>query len=216
MAISYPLSLSQFWELCHFQEYAWDLMRFEASHQRKDGKIIATRNGTPKWGGSGALRPEAHIQKSLKLSAQFGKLRGSIGTFLAYDMRRPYPLLDPLGTLLTGFSPVLYDISVDRDRIRLAGLPNGYTISTGDYISIPHDGTFVLVRAMDDSVAISGTTPLFYVEDFIPLPVNDGGAVNLIKPVCVCRLQPGGPKGVANDAGTAAGHQLSWIQERVM
>jgi len=56
---------------------------------------------------------------------------------------RPYtgPALDPGGAALGASSPNLHTISADRREIRISGLPAGYTISAGDFLSFTYSSS---------------------------------------------------------------------------
>lgn len=212
MAITYPLPLADIWDRCHFQSYNWDIMRYEGAHQYASGKQIVTRKGKPKWGGSGALRSET-INSYQTLAARFGMLKGSIGSFLAYDQRRPKPLLDP-GNALSGFTPQIHSIHADNDQVRIKGLPATYQISIGDMFSVPYgSGNYWLARAMTAATAVAGVTPMFYVEPDIPTGIVADQFATFYYPVCVCKIVTGSMKPVSNDAGRAEGLQFSWIQD---
>lgn len=66
-------------------------------------------------------------------AALINQMGGSLGTFLAWNPRRPYPKADPTGALIAGHSPTLNDVS--GNVITLHDLPAGYQISRGDKIS---------------------------------------------------------------------------------
>lgn len=213
MAIVYPLGIAAFWEKCRFLDYSWDIMRFEGAHQLTSGKIISTAKGKPRWGGAGTLRSET-ISDSLSLMAQFGMLRGSIGSFLAYDQRRPYPLLDPTGAALSGFTPQVNAIHADRDQLQVKGVPATYKLSIGDFLSIPYgSGQYYLGRLMSAATAVAGVTPYFYVEPNIPTGIVVNANINFLKPLAVMKLLPGGYKPPVNDAGRTEGIQLRFIQD---
>jgi hypothetical protein len=214
MAIVYPLGLPAIWDRCKFLSYNWDIVRFEAAQQLQSGKIIATRKGKPKWAGSGHLRTEK-IQDGVTLIAQLGMLKGSVGTFLAYDQQRPYPILDPNGAALSGFTPQVSAIHADNDQIRFKTLPSTYPLRTGDYFSINYGGGayWYLGRLMSDATAVAGVTPFAYVEPDIPAGIAVNDVVNFIKPVCAMKLVIGGLKSPTAEGIRTDGIQLSWIQD---
>lgn len=215
MSISYPLAIAEFWELCHFTEFQWEPVRYEGMQQLASGQIIVVQRGKPKWGGSGSLRPEL-IPKGLELMAKFGWLRGSLGTFGAYDQRRPYPKKDPTGSIVAASSPTISEIHVDKDMVRFNNLPNGYELTVGDYFSVGYGAGGMyryLDRLMESAVATGGSTSLIRVEMGVPAGVSVGNAVDFAKPRAFCRLVPGGLKPISSQAYTSGGASLQWIQE---
>lgn len=100
MAISYPLTSAAFWETLRFAnrpEFA--LQHYRKQSQDGAGNTLSASLGTPKWSVAVVLEGGWH-NRNLTQEADIKHLEGRDGTFLAYDIRRPYPEFDPTGTIL--------------------------------------------------------------------------------------------------------------------
>jgi hypothetical protein len=111
-------------------------------------------------------------------------------TFHMYDRRRPNPLLDPTGAILGASAVTILALGADPRELSLAGLPSGYTLSAGDYLSFAYTDLAVtrqaLHKVVDLTVTASGAgqTPLFEVVPPIRPGAVAGAAVALRKPFC--------------------------------
>ncbi len=65
-------------------------------------------------------------------------LRGAGASFLAYDVTRGAPLFDPTGAVLGAATPTIHELLAGARELRLAGLPGGYVISSGDYLGFAY------------------------------------------------------------------------------
>jgi hypothetical protein len=63
-------------------------------------------------------------------------LVGRDGTFVAYDIRRPCPKADPLGTLISGYTPSVRTVGSNNRSLSLKGVRSGYDLTVGDYLVI--------------------------------------------------------------------------------
>ena len=150
-----------------------------------DGSILKASLGAALWRGQLSLIPGYHPDQGA-IEAKLARLTRAGQTFLAYDTRYDGPAADPEGIILGTNAPTIHALDADNRRMRVAGLPSGYRLSTGDWIGWTYGSNpvrYALHRIETDAVATSsGITPLFAVEPFIRPGVTVAAPVNLIRP----------------------------------
>lgn len=143
--------------------------------------------GPALWAASYTSAPMPHSE-AVSFEASLNALNGVIGTFDAYDLRRPYPLQHADGT----FTDSAKIASVDGMKISLKELPAGFKLSAGDYLSLEVGGQRVLHQIVEPIVANgSGETAAFSIRPE-PWPgTAEDDAVTLKMPTCRMALLPG-------------------------
>lgn len=106
MAITYPLSAAAFWESLRFASRP-EFVRLHKKKQSEDGggNVRSASLGAPKWGTTVAIEGGRH-DANMGQEADIGQMEMRDGTFLAYDIRRPWPASDDGGAKLAGGSVV--------------------------------------------------------------------------------------------------------------
>lgn len=128
-------------------------------------------------------------------AAYVDQMRGSLGTFYVWNPRRQYPRLDPDGSILGTSTVTIYALGGDNKSIRLTGLPAGYKISRGDFLSWDY-GTSPVHRAFHRFVADgtadgSGILPSTEVAPHIRTGSSTTLAVSLKRPAAEMMIMPG-------------------------
>lgn len=110
MSITFPLTPSQFWERIRFSgRPEFDLLDYKSESMDGAGNVFPAKYGEPKWRADVAT-PGGRHNADIEIQALIKALKGrDTGRFLAYDIRRPYPLADPLGAKLAVGSLVAID-----------------------------------------------------------------------------------------------------------
>jgi len=105
-----------------------DLDQAYAEWQRNQRSAAGgAAGGTAKEGTALADLIDAQMQ-------ELAVLRGAGASFMAYDVTRGAPLFDPTGAVLGAATPTIHELLAGARELRLAGLPGGYVISSGDYV----------------------------------------------------------------------------------
>jgi hypothetical protein len=137
--------------------------------------------------------------------ARLASLENGAKTFKGYDLTACYPLAYPRGTWPTGlaFDGSGYLAAVNTSNykeLKIGGLPVGYVISEGDFLSFAYGSFRALHQAMA-SVTVGGTGISDYVE--VRPAIRSGSSltaalasspptdVDLIKPHATMVLIPG-------------------------
>lgn len=128
-----------------------------------------------------------------ELQADLLALEGSLYTFYCYNPRRAYPAADPGGSILGASAVQIHTVGASNKSLRLKGLPNGYVLTKGDYLSFDYGSSRALHQIIEAATADgSGITPEFEVRPAIRpgAAVNDD--VSLVKPAALMRILPPG------------------------
>ncbi len=115
-------------------------------------------------------------------------------TFLCHDPRQIGPARDPTGAILGSRTVTIHLVARNLRELRIAGLPNGYVLSSGDMVGFQYGSSPVrraLHRILVDGTALStGLTPMLEVVPNLRPGAVAGLAVSLHRPACKARLLP--------------------------
>lgn len=144
---------------------------------------------------------KAHYESNQLTPALARKLKGMItlllsqrGTFYVWDPRGQYPAADPLGALiLTPADIKINSLNADSQRMSLKGLPVGYTVTAGDYLSFTYGSARALHQIgspVTTTADGSGITAEFYVAPRIRSGASVNAVVTLQKPTAEMLIIP--------------------------
>lgn len=124
------------------------------------------------------------------LHANFLTLGGALRTFYAAPMQKRRPAAWS-GEALTGVT--INAIRSDNAALRLTGLPAGFVLTAGDYVSIETaiGGRELIKLATGGTVSGTGLSPWVEVVPHLRPSVAVGDAATLIDPLVEMRLDPG-------------------------
>jgi hypothetical protein len=134
-----------------------------------------------------------------------------------FDSRQPAPLLDPNRTGLAGFNPVIHNLpGADPREMQVSGLPAGYVLSAGDYLSFSYGSSPVrlaLHRVVSGVTTVgTGITPLFEVMPAIKPGAVVGAAVNFYRPFCKAVIVAGSVQPTRTRHTISEGLRLAYVQ----
>ena len=197
MTITYPLDL-----LPGFPGWTpgFSLKWRQEQSTQASGRILVKDMGSPLW----TLRAVSKVLSPNNLDlwrARLTSLENGLQTFKAYPMSRCYPILYPHGSWPTGvaFSGACQLASIDASRkvISLSGLPAGFKLSAGDYVSVSGD----LHQVMEPATAAAGITGFFEVRPHIWPGVTAPKAATVKQPSCLMAVVPDSVSSDANISG---------------
>jgi hypothetical protein len=192
--ISFPLALSEFFANLEFTTApVLDLIQRQKVSEDAAGNVLTALLGTPKWWGKYTLNAAPHAVAKER-EALFKALIARNGTFLAYDLRAPYPAYDPKGNIISGSTPTVKTKGSNNRSISIQGLPNHYVVTAGDKLSITDgSGKRALLEAMEtvEATGAGGNTPEFEVQPFLVSWIAIGQTVDLVKPLGKFRIVTG-------------------------
>lgn len=217
MALSFPLSIDDFADTLLVQRATCTLPEQLQQSRTAGGEQLSADMGERLWTGRIDLgkmtrseigRPEVLIE-TLK---QAGR------SFHMFDRRRPYPLLDPTGAVLGTSSVSILALGADPRELSLAGLPAGYTLSAGDYLSFAYTSLSItrqaLHRVVNSTVTASGAgeTPLFEVIPALRPGAAAAAPVTLKKAFCKAVLVVGSASPSDGASTLYEGLGFDWVQ----
>jgi hypothetical protein len=158
------------------------------------GRVLVKDMGAPLW----TLRAQSKPLTPNNLDRWRARLIGlenGLIQFKGYPMSRCFPQAYPRGTwgAFSG-NGVLASIAANRKTITVSGLPAGFELTVGDYLSA---GGFLHQVMESVSAAGTGITPPFEVRPHLAPTMSTGGAVSLKQPNCLMAVVPGS---VSSDA----------------
>ncbi|MEZ5790512.1 MAG: hypothetical protein R3D34_06885 [Nitratireductor sp.] len=201
MALTFPLSLAAFYDLLSIAEVRLELMRQDEHSGMGSGETLAAELAPALWQAEITLDPMP-IAEAARIAALIEALDGSIRTFHLANPAHEYPLADPDGSILGAAAPEILSVASGGGALALAGLPAGYQLSAGDFLSFSHgSGRQALHRVVETAMADgAGETADFEVRPPLPAAATAGMAITLLRPTAKMALVPG-----SFEAGTTAG-----------
>lgn len=174
-----------------FAQQTFDLQERQEISTLAGGQTIGKSFSSALWAGEWTTGPE-YFDDAVTFEAMLRSLDGVIGTFTAYDVRRPYPKAYPTGNFTD--SGQINAIESNNKAMSLKNLPNGFTLAVGDYLSFSYGSPAnrALHQVMEAATAPAGTTGTFEVRPHIRPGATANTAVTLKKPYAIFRLVPGG------------------------
>jgi hypothetical protein len=171
----------------------FDLKWRQEQSVQASGRVLVKDLGSPLWtlrAASKTLPPNALDYWRARLTA----MENGLKQFYGYSMSRCYPILYPRGSWPTGTSfdgtGTLATIGGDRKSVTIGGLPPGFTLSVGDYVSLSDSGT--LHQVMEEAAALAGgVTPAFELRPHVPPTLVAGGDAVVGRPSCLMAIVPG-------------------------
>lgn len=213
MAYTFPLTIAQFMAYLPIAEIVFHPPAQQQIIRTAGGEVFASELGPMLWQGRITLGRMVGAEARdpdvlLDLLAPAGR------SFWAYDTRYPGPQMDPTGAILGSATPSIHTLVSNNREMRLQGLPSGYVLKRGDYLSFDYGGRRALHRVASTSVTTAGTgiTPNFEVSPMIRPGAVVGAAVTLVKASCKARLIPGQTDKGAMKSTITDGMSFQFIQ----
>lgn len=215
MTLSFPLPLSDYWDQLPVSTLSLDCPAQVETSGTGGGQIL-TREIAPRlWTGSVALGRLTPAEAS-DILPLIDLVRGPGASFMAHDLMRPYPLLDPDGSVLDAAAVTVGAIGASFRDLRLAGLPPNYPLRRGDMIGVNWGASPVrygLHRiVVASSTDASGLTGWIEVAPAIAAGVAVGSAAVLARPAIKAVILPGSVQTGALRRGLVEGIGFSFIQ----
>jgi len=212
--LTFPLTLAQFYDLLPIGKAELDLPEALDVSQTTGGEVLTADLGTSLWSGRIELGVMTHDEVSA-IRPLINILRRAGTSFLVSDPTRPWPRLDPKGTILGAATPTILAVGGSMRELSLTGLPAAYPISRGDLISFTYGSPtrYALHEVVAAAVANgAGQTGLIEVNPPIRPGAAAGAAVQLVRPRCKARLVPGeNTTGITSHTITSEA-QIAWTQ----
>lgn len=119
-----------------FAEQDFRLLERQEFSRTAGGSTIAKSFGSALWSMEATTKPMMR-DDAMEYEAKIHSLDGSIGTFYAGDLRRVYPKAHPTGDFSES-GVAIYAVGVDSKSLQIDGLPAGFILSAGDFLSFDY------------------------------------------------------------------------------
>jgi len=192
MAYSFPLSTAEFMDRLPISQITFDLPEAREISETKGGEILTAELGTRLWQGQITLDVMTSTEADEAI-AMLDVARRAGASFMVHDVRRPFPRLDPTGTIADG-TVVLYGVRNGREIQVVGGVPNGFRLQRHDYLAFTY-GTnpvrYALHRVASPATFTNGLTGWFEVSPSLRPGWTTSATVRLRRPACKAIIVPG-------------------------
>lgn len=210
--LTYPTPLASFFGGLRVQSGDLRLTGATQENATGGGEIIISTIGVRLWEADVTLVSEDDPGGA---DAVLAALQVPGRTFFADARKRPYPFKDPTGSLLGAASPVIASLPAGGRSLTLSGLPDGYVLSAGDFLSFTRGSPlrYEMHQIVTGAVAsVGGVVPEFEVVPAIRPGVIVGAAVVLSRPFFRAMLVPGSVKFSPYTPGPRQGASFTFRQ----
>lgn len=213
MALAGFATLAQVFGAFKVASMVLDLDEALQSSRTQGGQIITDDVGARLWRAEVTLAPS---RSSLRTGtpARLLLMREAARVF-EVGPRGPMasPQADPGGTILGAATPVTGGFTTDRRDMQITGLPAGYVLTPGDYLSFPHGtGLHAFHMVVTGATASAGGVATVEVVPPVRNPVPVSQPVALVNPVFRASIVPGSVRVGAHVPGVAQGAAFSVVQ----
>ena len=186
----YPYPLSYFCDRLRIEKTTLTLRRRDEHSGGGDGRTWSAELSPPLWAGVLSLAVQT-VDQAYELEALIDGLDGSRGSFLFADPGYRGPRSGRASDLN---SAIVRTIRSDRTGISLAGLPEGFVLSTGDRFSVQYLGDRYYFGRFQEggTVGAAGTLGVRPIRPYLPMSIAPGAAIELIRPVFKAGVEPRG------------------------
>lgn len=169
---------------------------------RTAGGVTLVKNMGPMLWQANYVTPPLTIERAGEVEADLLSLQGGIELFEGYDPRHPLPASDKVSAL-SGVTVSF--ISPNRERMQIDGLPVGFALSKGDWLSVDDGANLHLIKVVEAETADgTGETGQFTVAPFVHALIETGDAVTLRYPCARWMIEKDSvqriPRGALHDA----------------
>lgn len=216
MATQFPIWYGDFWERLPLSSYSFWLNDNLLTAETGGGEILTARRGQRLWHGTAQITPVSTGQAD-DVGATLDLLREAGTSFMVYDPARRWSQHDPDGSIQGSEVCSVFAVNANLREITLQGLSAGYTLTTGDHVSIAYGSG--PVRYYLGKVAVGGTfqagTPTTATIELVPrLPstVTQNDTVTLRRPVCKAVYVPESFRGLTRQPRADESFTFRWRQ----
>lgn len=168
-------------------------LRFRQELSRNAGGVMQAKDMGPaiwsaRFRSIGLPLVEAHA-----LMVDFQTLRDALFSFYLHPADRPLPASIATAAPLSGYTVAVAAIGTNNDTLTLDGLPAGFVLTAGDYLSIETSASgLAFLRLAEGGAANgSGVSPALAVTPHVLPSVAVDDEVTLVNPLVEMRLVPG-------------------------
>lgn len=184
MALSFPLSLANFYDKLMIQDVSIHLPELLQFTRSRAGDVMVEDIGERLWMGRVSLHRRNHADVSAA-EALLSLVRSGQGSFWFCDPRHVTPRADQ-AQVVASSTVTISAVAGNRRDLTLAGLPVGYTLSPGDRLSFGYvvggDARYAYHQITVGAGTGAGTSCVVQVDPHIRDGFELGAVVTLINP----------------------------------
>jgi len=215
MAYTFPMPLAQFFGKIPIQVAEPTLSDALEYSQTGAGEILTADMGPRLWRMNVNVRLGYYAEIE-KVKAKLDVLRHAGRSLLVHSMPLVAPQSDPTGSILGANVVTLTSVNVNNREINLEGLPAGYVLEEGDFLSWTYGANplrYAMHQVAADAVANGdGVMTNLELSTFVREGVVSGAVVTLIKPLFKAVVLPGSVSGGSSGAMITQGVKFTLIQ----
>lgn len=210
--LTYPTPLATFFAGLKVQSGDLRLTAATQENATGGGEVIISSLGSRLWEADVTLIAQ---DDPGGIDAVLAALQVPGRTFFADARKRPYPIKDPTGSILGAAIPVIASLPAGGRSLTLSGLPAGYILSAGDFLSFTRGSPLrhEMHQIVTDAVASGGgVSAEFEVVPAIRPGVTVSTPVVLARPFCRALIVPGSLKFSSYSLGPRQGPSFTYRQ----
>lgn len=195
MALAFPLSLADLFDLLPIGSCTPPKLSATLQQNRtRGGDVLTAGGGSRLWRGTVNIARLYHRQADALL-ALLSVVEDEGGSFMFRHPAFIGPADDPSGAKLGTLAPKIMNVATNSRDLRISGLPSGYLLSRGDFLSFTY-GTNPVRHALHQVVSANvaagaGGQALVEVTPHIRPGFTVGADVRLVRPQAKAVIIPG-------------------------
>lgn len=212
MSLTFPLDRTTFFGILPISEISLDIPATLELSQSAGGDLFVANLGARLWRGTVTLGRLTYAEAA-GVEGLIDVLGEAGNTFLAYDVRRPYPAAMGVSA---GGAVTIRTLNGDNRGLSLQGLAAGYVLTRGDYLEFDYGSNpkrKALHRILEGTTANgAGNTVAFEVTPNIRPGAAVGASINLTRAACKAVILPGTVAKGTSRRGITEGISFSFQQ----
>jgi len=187
-----PMPLADFWSPLRVASLSLSLPAAAEISRTAGGEIIVAELGARLWSARVTLAPIG-IENAAELQVKLRLLQRAGASLFVSPRIGDYPARDPNGVIAAS-NVTIAGLPAGNQTLALAGLPAGYILSAGDYLSFSYGNPALHAfhqLVSDVRADASGVVPAFEIVPQLRPGATIGALVTLVKPFFKALLVPG-------------------------
>lgn len=169
--------------------YSFALQYRQEQSRAASGITYVKDFGDPLWRMRATTVPLA-VNDALDYEALLETLGGGLQQFLGWDLRRAFPRSAPTGSFSDTAS--VSSLNFSNGTVAIKGLPAGFVVSRGDYLSVVVNDRPALLQASETVTASgSGITSSFVVSPGLPVGISVNDPIRFKRASTIMTIIPG-------------------------
>ena len=209
MALSFPLSLNQFFKDLGIVSATFDIMDTRSGMMTGGGDVMSASTGPALWHGSISVKP-MHWKNRIGLETKANLLKTAGASFKLWHPEQRWPAAYDDSSVLDGSAITIASVSTDNRELTMSGVPVGYQFTSGDAIGFTYGSNptrYAYHRVLENSA-----TATVEVQPPIRAGFAVGISVDLVQPVLVAKIVPNSIRPFTIGTSYGEGFSFDWSQ----